>query len=350
MSGAADQTIFVAIASYNDPMLPHTLDHCLATARHPENLRFGICWQYDREQPVDVERFKRDPRFRFAEFTTKESEGGCWARNIAQKLWDGETYTMQVDSHMAFAHGWDASLIGMMQTLPADKPLITMIAPLFEWRDGAAVQMKKQGMRATAVEDWQESGKWAPWFTWGRPVGQALAPGYVVRNRFVSGMFVFTLGAWNEEVRQDPQHYYWGEEFAVALRSFTCGYDFFLPDSAVVFHMYHPDEPPRRHWEHGSHVVQSKNEMALRRLRHLAFGEGEDEQARLGRYGLEKARSLAEFETFSGMDLKNKKAHPDVFLGVPPDPVTIKSPSDWDVCLSFDDYQDQKSAKENGKG
>jgi len=54
--GAARPTIFVAIASYCDPILLWTLDDCLAKARHPEDLRFGICWQRDPAQELDLER------------------------------------------------------------------------------------------------------------------------------------------------------------------------------------------------------------------------------------------------------------------------------------------------------
>ena len=46
--------IFVAIAAYCDPILPWTLDDCLSKARNPENLRFGVCWQYDKHAPIDL--------------------------------------------------------------------------------------------------------------------------------------------------------------------------------------------------------------------------------------------------------------------------------------------------------
>ena len=123
--------IFVSIASYCDPELPQTLDNCLANARHPELLRFGICWQFDAAKPITLTRFAADPRFAFSIHRIEDSEGGSWARNIAQTFWDGEEYTLQIDSHMAFAKGWDESLVRMMRTLPADKPLITMKSPLF---------------------------------------------------------------------------------------------------------------------------------------------------------------------------------------------------------------------------
>ncbi len=332
-------TIFISIASYCDPLLSFTLDDCLSTAHYPENLRFGVCLQIDRNQPVDIGRFAADDRFSFAEFPYQESQGGSWARSIAQQFWDGETYTMQVDSHMVFATGWDTGLIGMMQKFPADKPLITMNSPLFRIDElGRTRRQTEAGIRTTNVTDWSERGGWAPWFGWG--VHNRHNPG---RSRFLSGGFSFTLGDWTDEVRQDPEHYYWGEEFALTLRSYTHGYDLFLPDEIVAWHMDHGANAPRRHWEHGEDVIRSRNKVALDRLRRLAFNGDNGGNEDLGRYGLGTQRSLSDYEIFAGMDLKNKRAHPDVYTGRNPDPVTIKTGADWKKCLSFDAFAKEKS-------
>ena len=330
--------IFVSIASYCDPLLPRTLDDCLANARYPENLQFGICWQYDQEQPVDIARFEDDARFHFAQYRIQESRGGSWARNISQTFWDGEDYVLQIDSHMAFARGWDASLVRMMRSSLSDKPLLTMIAPLFRIDKNDVLRKQTDlGIRATRVADWREQSGWAPWFDWGSP-----AMGKGIRNRFLSGAFIFTLGQWTAEVRQDPEHYYWGEEFALTLRSYTHGYDFFLPDDFVAWHVNSPS-PPRRHWEHGQDVVAAKNAVAVDRLRRLAYSETPQEERSLGRYGLGGVRSLLQFERFAGIDLANKRAHPDVFAGIPPNPTTIKSKDDWADCITFEGYM--KSAR-----
>lgn len=327
-------TIFVAIAAYSDPELPKTLDNCLAMARHPQNLRFGICWQYDDNEPVDLSRFKADDRFRFADHPVQKSEGGSWARCIAQTFWDGEPYSMQIDSHMVFAPGWDTSLIRMMRTLPADRPLITMIAPLFQTDEQKQIQRwTDEGIRTTRLIGWQSNQGWAPWFDWGMPIEHGQS-----RNRFLSGQFVFTLGAWTAEVRQDPEHYYWGEEFALSLRSFTHGYDFFLPDEMIIWHMLHTKAPPRRHWEHGKAVIANKNVTAFDRLRKLAYSDDADDQKSLGRYGLGDRRTRAQFERFAGMDLDKKLAHPNVYSGRSPDPVTIKADADWTQCITLEAY------------
>jgi hypothetical protein len=335
-------TIFVSVASYVDPMLPWTVDCCLANARFPENLRFGLCWQFDESTLVDLSRFKADRRFRISEHHCRDSQGGSWARSIAQEFWDGETYTMQIDSHTALEPHWDESLVRLMRRMPAEKPLITMIAPLF-WFD-AQHRLRKQrdlGIRTTRVADWKKQGGWSPWFDWAARNTQE--PG---RNRFISGCFVFTLGVWTEEVRQDPYHYYWGEEFALTVRSYTHGYDLFLPDDMVVWHMNHVDGPPRRHWEHGDDVVARKNKVAFERLRKLAYS---DEHKDLGRYGLGLKRTLQAFERFAGMDLQHKRAHPDVYLGRNPDPITIKTDADWADCVTIEEFQRSQAFQQSQK-
>jgi hypothetical protein len=326
----SDQRVFVAIASYADPELPRTLDDCLEMARFPDALRFGICWQFDPHEPTDLGRFREDPRFRFLDRSVRESQGGPWARNLAQSLWRGEAYTLQVDSHMKFEPDWDARLIEMLESMPAEKPILSMNSPLFYYDDTGNLQRAFQmGVPTTRVSEWSEGGGWAPWFNFGDPNEQK--PG---RTRFVNGNFAFTRGQWNVEVPQDPDHYYWGEEFSITVRSYTWGYDLFLPTEVVAWHMYHRHAPPRRHWEHGEEVIMRHNAIALDRLRRLVYtAKGHT----LGPYCLGHERTLRDYETYSGFDFARKRAHPDVFTGRNPDPVTIHSDDDWAQLITFEE-------------
>ena len=325
---ASDRLIFVAIASYADPELPRTLADCSAMARWPDRLRFGICWQADPQHLIDLAPYRGDGRFRFIDRTVQESQGGPWARNLAQSLWRGEAYTLQVDSHTKFEPEWDARLIEMLEAAPAEKPIITMNAPLFHYDDAGQLQRAfAMGVPTTRVSSWNEAGGWAPWFDFGKPNQQRFG-----RSRFVNGNFAFARGQWNVEVPQDPEHYYWGEEFSITVRSFTWGYDFFLPSDVVAWHMLHRHAPPRRHWEHGDEVVHRRNQVALERLRRLLYG---GEGHALGPYGLGRVRSLRDYELYSGFDLSNKRAHPDVYTGANPDPVTIRNAADWGRCVTF---------------
>jgi hypothetical protein len=323
--------IFISIASYTDPELPRTLRDCLDNARWPADLRFGICWQGDPEAPVPLAAFRSDPRFRFANYTVAESEGGTWARSVAQRFWEGEAYTLQVDSHMKFEEHWDVRLIEMLEALPSRKPLLTVNSPVFWFDDdGRLHRDTERGVPTSRVNHWDEGNGWAPWVDYGPP-----NPVVPAHNRFITGNFVFTLGRWNEEVPQDPEHYYWGEELNLTVRSFTSGYDLFVPSEILVWHMLHRHEPPRRHWEKGNEVVRAKNRVAYEKLRKLLYGDGTED---MGRYGLGAERTLRDYEIYAGFDFARKRAHPDVYTGRPPDPVTIQSERDWARCVPIGEF------------
>ena len=109
-------TIFISIASYRDPELLKTLKDCLDKAKHPENLRFGICWQHSPDDEWDnLDEYKDDPRFTIHPIHYKQSQGVCWARNAIQGLYKDETYYLQLDSHHRFDKNWDVTLIKMFK-------------------------------------------------------------------------------------------------------------------------------------------------------------------------------------------------------------------------------------------
>ncbi|MFK7829430.1 MAG: GlcNAc-transferase family protein [Congregibacter sp.] len=319
--------IFVAIASYADPELPRTLRDCLGMAAKPELLSFGICAQQDPHSPIDLSEFSSDSRFRIISKSVAESRGGPWARNLTQSLWRGEPYTLQVDAHMKFEPAWDKKLIDMLEALPSEKPVITMNAPLFYYDEQGELQRRfDMGVPTTRVNGWSAEFGWAPWFDFG--------PANTKRQghtRVINGNFAFSRGQWNIEVPQDPEHYYWGEEFSITVRSFTCGYDLFLPSEVVAWHMLHREAPPRRHWEHGDDVIRRRNAVAFDRLHRLIYS---DASHTLGPYGLGTKRSLQDYAIYAGFDFVAKRAHPDVFTGKSPDPVTIHSPEDWEKCIT----------------
>ena len=99
--------------------------------------------------------------------------------------------------------------------------------------------------------------------------------------------------------------------------------------------MLHREWPPRCHWEKGDAVVRAKNAVAFERLRRLLFGDGGED---LGRFGLGEERTLRDYEIYAGIDFAGKRAHPDVYTGRPPDPVTIRSQADWQRCVPIDEF------------
>ena len=82
--------IFVQIASYRDPELIPTIEDMIKKAKKPKNLVFGICWQYDSSEPIDM--FDNNPQFRVSKHHYSESEGLGWARHITNTLYNDEEF------------------------------------------------------------------------------------------------------------------------------------------------------------------------------------------------------------------------------------------------------------------
>ena len=129
----ANDQIFVSIAAYRDAQLIPTIRDCIAKARHPEHLRFGICWQHGEEEPALP--FIDDERFRILDIDWRASRGACWARSEIMKFWRGEAWFMQVDSHCRFAASWDQTLIAAMhntmEKMGSPRPILSTYASGF---------------------------------------------------------------------------------------------------------------------------------------------------------------------------------------------------------------------------
>ena len=128
--------IFVQIASYRDPQLVPTIKDMIANAKKPKNLVIGIARQFSESDGFDnLDEYRNDSRFRIMDIPYTEAKGVCWARNLVQQLYDGETYTLQIDSHMRFEKNWDDTLIKMIKGLQKDgykKPLLPGYVPSFD--------------------------------------------------------------------------------------------------------------------------------------------------------------------------------------------------------------------------
>ena len=199
--------IFVQIASYRDPQLVPTIKDMLANAKKPNNLVIGIARQYSDEDGFDnLDEYRKDKRFRILDIPYQDAKGVCWARHQVQQLYKGETYTLQIDSHMRFVKDWDDILIKMIKGLQKDgykKPLLTGYVPSFDpendpagraqdaWRmvfdrfipEGAVFFLPE------TIPNWQELETPVP-------------------SRFYSAHYAFTLGEFSNEVQHNPEYYF----------------------------------------------------------------------------------------------------------------------------------------------
>ena len=291
-------TIFIQIASFRDPQLNPTLEDMINKSKYPQNLRIGICNQYNVEDEFNLDNYRNDDRFKIIDIKDTQTYGVCWARNQVQQLYDNEDYTLQIDSHMRFEQDWDETLINMIKDLQSKgypKPLLTGYVSSFD---------PDNDPQGRVTEPWR--------MTFDRfiPEGAVfflpeVIPGWremtePIKSRFYSAHFCFTLGQFSKEVQHDPNYYFHGEEISVGVRAYTHGYDLFHPHRVVIWHEY-----TRKHrvkqWDVDL-TWYKKNESSHLRNRKLFGMDGEifnpDD---FGIYGFGAERTLEDFEKYAGI-------------------------------------------------
>jgi glycosyltransferase involved in cell wall biosynthesis len=295
--------IFIQIASYRDPQLIPTIKDCIKNAKKPEKLVFSIAWQHSSEDVWDnLDEFKDDKRFKIVDINYSESKGACWARNQLQQNYNGEEYTLQLDSHHRFIENWDEELILMYKQLVKKghkKPLLTGYVSSFDPDNdpGARTQQPwkmnfdrfiPEGavfFLPATIDDYKERTEPIP-------------------ARFYSAHFAFSTGKFAQEVPHDPEYYFHGEEISIAVRAYTHGYDLFHPHKVIVWHEY-TRKGRKKQWDDDKQWV-SKNVHCHSRNRKLFGMDGEVKDVDFGIYDFGKERTLEDYERYAGLSFKKR--------------------------------------------
>jgi hypothetical protein len=277
--------IFVQIPAYRDSELGKTLLDLYRTAEAPDRLRVAVAWQRacDERLPDAVWDL---PAIEIIEIPYEKSQGCNWARTGLQGRWRGEPYTLLLDSHHRFVPGWDAVVVSMYEQLTAAgvaKPVITAYLPAYDpAHDPQARKCSPYKIYAAAREQGMlvrlTSFPIAFWEGLDRPV----------EADFASLHFLFAAGSFNEEIRFDPDLYFFGDEVVLGLRLFTSGYDLFHPHRVVGWHNF--DRATRvPHWDdHPGWGEQHRR--SLDKMRRIFMG------TYTGQNGLGRSRTIGEYE------------------------------------------------------
>jgi hypothetical protein len=303
-------TIFVQIASYRDRELMPTIHDMLEKAAYPDNLTIGICWQHDGNEILDD--IINNGQFRIIDVDWKTSQGVGWARNKVQELYNGEAYTMQLDSHHRFVKNWDVEMVGMIRQLQEQgfrKPLLTAYVGVYDpddpviYKDSRAFEMEPLEFSTEGIL------LFAP-----IPIENYQMLTQPIPARFVSGHFYFTLGIHCQECKYDPNIYFHGEEIMLSVRSYTLGYDLFHPHKNLLWHNYIRSRQIK-HWD--DHVHEKNFQIAwhdrdlISKTIVMQLLQG---QITGYVYGFGDVRTLEDYEKFAGVNFKEKtyqKIHPE---------------------------------------
>lgn len=319
-------TIFVQIASYRDPQLGLTIKNMLENALDPDNLCIAICNQYNPTDPFNINEYESDARFKIINVLYSDTKGACWARNQVQQLYSGETYTLQIDSHMRFVKNWDKILIDMLSNLMlvSEKPILTGYVSAFDPDNDPAGRTQ---------EAWQMAfDRFIPEGTvfflpetipnWRQLTGP-------VRSRFYSAHFCFTIGKFCTEVPHDPNLYFHSEEMSITVRAYTHGYDLFHPHRIVIWHEY-TRKNRSKHWDDDKEWGK-KNENSHRRNR-ILFGM-EEGTVDFENYGFGTVRTLEDYEIYAGIRFSTRSVQQyTIDKKYPPNP-TYSSKEELDASF-----------------
>jgi hypothetical protein len=273
-------------------------------AKNPENLVFGLCWQYDETEPVDM--FDGNSQFRVSKHHYSDSQGLGWARHITNTLYEDEEYTLQIDSHHRFVQDWDVIVLeDYKQALTiAPKPIITTYCAPFDPNSDETTWNPVPCLMSQYEFSGDRLLMSMPWY-----IQDYKTRTEVIRSRTISGHFYFTSGNFVKEVPYDPDIYFGGytEETTLSVRAFTNGYDFFSPYRTVMWHEYTRNYRPK-HWDdHGKESQTKKTSgerdvFARNKTRQL-FGT-QEYGIDMGVYGLGDVRTLHDYEVYGGFDFK----------------------------------------------
>ena len=296
------------MASYRDPQLVPTITDAIEKANDPSRLHFCIAWQHGEDETKNIFSWiSQKPKLTILDISYGESKGACWARNLIQQCYQGEYYTLQLDSHHRFRKGWDDICIRMIEDLKAtgvQKPLLTTYLSSFNPDNDPESRVNEPwSMRfdrfipegavfflPTRIPDWRNRS-------------------IPTKSRFYSAHFGFTVGQFCEEVQHNPNFYFHGEEISITVRAYTHGYDLFHPNRIIAWHEF-TRKKRKRHWDdHSNWQDINKSSHACNRK---LFGMDEyidqidvvaEEQN--GKYGFGKNRTLEQYERYAGICFKN---------------------------------------------
>ena len=283
--------IYVQIPAYRDSELAATLQDLFQTVSDPAAVRIAVLWQKadDEKLPDDV---LSNSALELIETNYHDSQGCNWARAKLQEGWQGEPYTLLLDSHHRFVPQWDRQLIRAYEQLKVKgvrKPLLTAYLPPYVPGDLPASRSRDP----LEIQSFgRESGLLV--YLTAYPVKRWRLLGGPVPARFSSLHFVFTGGEFNDEVRHDPDVYFFGDEVVLALRAFTYGYDLYHPDFVPGWHLYERTGTRIPHWENRGDVAK-RNQLSSQRIRDIYLGLAEDL--------LGTARSIDDYEAIVGARL-----------------------------------------------
>lgn len=297
-------SIFISIPSYRDPELLRTVKSAIENADRPDLLHFGIVAQ-DIDSAIPNLDFVKN--LSLTKMHPKFARGAGFARSEGMKLYNGQDYYIQIDSHTIFTKGWDTKCISIhsrAKELSGNNKIIISAFPQSYYAESPnTISIKKFDKNDTITYPTKQiphlrDGK--DWTANRVDFDSPDNPDPEMSKVILAG-FTFASGNIVEEVPYDPEICFFGEEICFSLRAWTRGWDIYSPKETILYHFY-TREGYKKIWKD-------------RNLRNISWKDLESisrkKQERVlcgieqGTYGAaENPRTLAQYEEMTGLNFK----------------------------------------------
>ena len=250
-----EETIFISLASYRDPECTPTVESIFQRAKNPNRIRVAIIDQRKNDEDPSCNRplvpCEQDPgqvlcRFEhlidYREYEAHLMVGPTFARHIGHRMYRGEYFSMQVDSHVRFVEHWDEDIIDQWTSAGDEMAVLTTyMSDVVNSIDPVSHKSLRENRAIMCNALFDGIGDSTEHIRFGvQPNSKPKIKSSPMLEPFWAAGFSFARGHFLVQVPYDAYLplVFQGEEISMTVRGFTYGYDFFAPVRNVAFHMY----------------------------------------------------------------------------------------------------------------
>jgi hypothetical protein len=219
-------SIFISIASYEDPTLVRTIERALWRSNNPEDLVFGLGLQY--EELPDLSSLPQS-QLRILSWNPRTRPGIVKVRYEISQLFKDEDYFLMIDSHMQFTQGWDTKLVSVIKELQeSTKTYKVIVFPL-------GLYGKEAMSSRFRIE--QRTSKKLPLNVAAQPVnGRYIPEKEIEKISFMRVGQIFFDGRFIKEVGLDSRSQYNQEQAYLGYRAYLSGWDTYQYHQDLMTH------------------------------------------------------------------------------------------------------------------
>ncbi len=220
-----------------------------------------------------------------------------------------------IDAHMRFEQDWDQMLLDMLGQCPSSNAVLTTFPTSYTPPDNC----DRNGIKRMAFREFTAGSANTPPKLRYRSfrISPDALPAAPFPAASVAHGFMFASARLFQTVAIDPYIYFFGDELTFAARAWTHGWDFFSPHRPVVFHLWDRTTRPR-HPQDRPADARVLRKVSAERVAHLVgIRQSKDARAlfELSRYGLGTARTLRDYQRFSGVNFAKRTIAPHALAG-----------------------------------